>query len=100
MYEDDEYPEEDEREVYQSVRIYTIEVDGNNIVVDVFGGSECMVGTLIYVMDNPVRKLEVLDTLTNWWQNDKELTYVRTGNGEGRLMSEVEYLREVLASGD
>lgn len=97
MYEDEENAEP---EVYQGVRIFGIEVEGENVLVDVFGGPECLVGSLIYVVPNPDRKLEVLATLTNWWQKDKEITYVRSGDGEGRLMSEVEYLREVLASGE
>jgi hypothetical protein len=101
MYEDEEFEDGDtEPEVYQGVRIFTIQVEDDNLVVDVFGGKECMVGSLVYVIPDPDRRLKVLATLTNWWQHDKEITYVRTSEGVGRLMSEVEYLREVLASGD
>lgn len=79
---------------FENVMVMNVQVMGNDILVDVYGSDDMIVGTLTYVIDNDERRTQLAKTLTRWSTEDRPLTYLRTPEGIGRLVSDSEVDRD------
>ncbi len=83
-------------EVLQNVLIVGVEVEGDEIRVDVYGGDERICGTVVYTFpDRKIRQLQV-ETLRYWCDTTTPLTYVQRGSTVA-LLDETALLSSALA---
>lgn len=74
------------------VCIYGYSVNGHQVIVDIYGGTESTVGSLYYEIEEEERRNKMLSRLEEWAENEIPLTYVSDQNGMGVLMRTADYL--------
>jgi hypothetical protein len=67
-------------EVHQDVVILRLATEGDEVEVDVFGGTPPIVGTVSYTFPDTEQRRAHLDTLRGWEEAGTLLTYVRRGD--------------------
>jgi hypothetical protein len=82
-------------EVIQNLFIYGVEVDGDELRVDIYGGADCVCGTLIYTFADRGEREERADLLGRWRDAGTPVTYVRR-DGSAALMDELALLSDAL----
>ncbi|MDQ1436791.1 MAG: hypothetical protein QOK43_420 [Acidimicrobiaceae bacterium] len=82
-------------EVIQNLLIHAVEVEGEELRVDIYGGVDCVCGTLIYTFGDADERSERADLLGRWRDAGTPVTYVRR-DGSAALMDEVALLSDAL----
>ena len=65
-----------EIDVVQGVQVLEVEIDGDEIRVDVFGGEDCLCGVVIYRFTDREEREYHYRTLTSWRDENTCVTYV------------------------
>lgn len=60
----------------RNVRLLTVRDDGEEIVVDIYGGDRGVVGTILYRPESPDRHRDTIATLQFWKERGTPLTYL------------------------
>lgn len=84
-------------EIIQNLLIYGVEIDGEELRVDIYGGSDCVCGTLIYTFAERSEREERAELLGRWRDSVTPVTYVRR-DGSAALMDEVALLSDALGA--
>jgi hypothetical protein len=84
-------------EVIQNLLIFGVEIDGDELRVDIYGGGDCVCGTLIYTFANRSEREERAELLGRWRDAGTPVTYVRR-EGSAALMDEVALLSDALGA--
>ena len=84
-------------EVIQNLLVFGVDTDGDELRVDIYGGDDCVCGTLIYRFSDPVELAERAELLRRWCAEATPVTYVRR-DGSAALMDELSLLSEALGS--
>ena len=84
-------------EVIQNLLVFGVDTDGDELRVDIYGGEDCVCGTLIYRFTDPAELDERADLLRRWCTDGTPVTYVRR-EGSAALMDELSLLTEALGS--
>lgn len=84
-------------EVIQNLIIFGVEIDGDELRVDIYGGADCVCGTLIYTFANRSEREERAELLGRWRDAGTPVTYVRR-DGSAALMDEVALLSDALGA--
>lgn len=84
-------------EVIQNLLIFGVEVDGDELRVDIYGGADCVCGTLIYTFADRAEREERAHLLGRWRDAATPVTYVRR-DGSAALMDEVALLSDALGA--
>jgi hypothetical protein len=84
-------------EVIQNLLIFGVEVDGEELRVDIYGGGDCVCGTLIYTFADRSEREERAELLGRWRDAGTPVTYVRR-DGSAALMDEVALLSDALGA--
>jgi hypothetical protein len=84
-------------EVIQNLLIFGVEIDGEELRVDIFGGADCVCGTLIYTFADRAEREERAELLGRWRDASTPVTYVRR-DGSAALMDEVALLSDALGA--
>jgi hypothetical protein len=66
-------------EVHQDLLVFRVELQGNEVRADVYGGAESICGTLVYRLEDVVAAREKAGILRRWERNRTPVTYVRRG---------------------
>ena len=82
-------------EVIQNLLIFGVEVEGDELRVDIYGGADCVCGTLIYTFTDTRERQERADLLGRWRDLGTPVTYVRR-DGSAALMDELALLSDAL----
>ena len=82
-------------EVMQNLYVLHVETEGDELRVDIYGGSDCVCGTLIYSFEDPRERRERYELLRRWCDEARPVTYVRRG-GSAALMDEIALLSDAL----
>jgi hypothetical protein len=82
-------------EVIQNLLIFGIEVEGDELRVDIYGGHDCVCGTLIYTFADAGERRERANLLGRWRDDGTPVTYVRR-DGSAALMDELALLADAL----
>jgi hypothetical protein len=82
-------------EVIQNLLIFGVEVEGDELRVDIYGGADCVCGTLIYTFTDPAERAERAGLLGRWREAATPVTYVRR-DGSAALMDELALLADAL----
>ena len=82
-------------EVIQNLLIFGVEVEGDELRVDIYGGADCVCGTLIYTFTDEGERQERADLLGRWRDSGTAVTYVRR-DGSAALMDELALLSDAL----
>lgn len=82
-------------EVIQNLLIFGVEVEGDELRVDIYGGADCVCGTLIYTFTDTRERTERADLLGRWRDLGTPVTYVRR-DGSAALMDELALLSDAL----
>lgn len=82
-------------EVIQNLLVFGIDSEGEELRVDIYGGEDCVCGTLIYRFTDPVELAERADLLRRWCLDATPVTYVRR-EGSAALMDELSLLSDAL----
>lgn len=82
-------------EVIQNLLVFGVDSEGEELRVDIYGGEDCVCGTLIYRFTDPVELAERADLLRRWRQDATPVTYVRR-EGSAALMDELSLLTDAL----
>ena len=82
-------------EVIQNLLIFGVEVEGEELRVDIYGGADCVCGTLIYTFADALERQERADLLGRWRDAGTCVTYVRR-DGSAALMDELALLSDAL----
>lgn len=82
-------------EVIQNLLIFGVEVEGDELRVDIYGGADCVCGTLIYTFADASERQERADLLGRWRDSGTPVTYVRR-DGSAALMDELALLSDAL----
>lgn len=82
-------------EVIQNLMVFGVDVEGEELRVDIYGGGDCVCGTLIYRFANPVELTERAELLRRWCAESTPVTYVRR-EGSAALMDELSLLTDAL----
>ena len=85
----------DDIEVIQNLLVFGVDSEGEELRVDIYGGEDCVCGTLIYRFTDPVELSERADLLRRWCQDATPVTYVRR-EGSAALMDELSLLTDAL----
>ena len=67
-------------EVHQDVVILRLATEGDEVEVDVFGGTPPIVGTVSYTFPDVDQRTSHVETLRGWEAAGTRLTYVRRGD--------------------
>lgn len=86
-----------EIEVIQNLLVFGVDTEGDELRVDIYGGRDCVCGTLIYRFTDPSELGERADLLRRWCTDGTPVTYVRR-EGSAALMDELSLLIEALDS--
>jgi hypothetical protein len=82
-------------EVHENVLIFQVDVLGDEVNVDVYGGNDMMCGSLTYVVHDMMRRYSVFQTLAHWKISETRLAYVRMLDGSGgRLVEQSSWEKE------
>lgn len=84
-------------EVIQNLLVFGVDTEGDELRVDIYGGDDCVCGTLIYRFGDPVELGERADLLRRWCADSTPVTYVRR-EGSAALMDELSLLTDALGS--
>lgn len=84
-------------EVIQNLLVLGVDVEGEELRVDIYGGEDCVCGTLIYRFTEPHELGERADLLRRWCAEATPVTYVRR-DGSAALMDELSLLSDALGS--
>jgi hypothetical protein len=82
-------------EVIQNLLIFAVEVEGEELRVDIYGGADCVCGTLIYTFADDTERAERAALLGRWRDARTPVTYVRR-DGSAALMDELALLADAL----
>jgi len=82
-------------EVIQDLRIFGIEQVGEALLVDLYGSSDCVCGTLIYRFSDASERRERNRLLGEWCRESVPVTYVRRDHA-GALLDERSLLQDAL----
>jgi hypothetical protein len=82
-------------EVIQNLFVFDVVVEGEEVKVDIYGGTDCVCGTLIYRFTDRRERLERAQVLSRWRDASTPVTYVRR-QGSAALMDELALLAEAL----
>lgn len=85
----------EEIEVIQHLFVFAVEIDGDELRVDVYGGHDCVCGALIYRFPDPGELADRVATLRRWRDQGTSVTYVRR-NGSAALMDDLALLSDAL----
>jgi hypothetical protein len=83
-------------EVIQGLHVFGVETEGVEVRVDIYGGEDCVCGTLVYRFENRAERLERVRVLESWCVQQTAVTYVRR-DGSAALIDELVLLSEALA---
>ena len=86
-----------EIEVIQNLLVHRVESEGDELRVDIYGGPECVCGTLIYHFSDPQEHRERAELLRRWCDQAMPVTFVRR-EGSAALMDELALLADALGS--
>jgi hypothetical protein len=84
-------------EVIQNLLVFGVDTEGDELRVDIYGGEDCVCGTLIYRFTDAGELAERADLLRRWCHDGTPVTYVRR-EGSAALMDELSLLTEALGS--
>ena len=76
-----------EIEVIQDLRVFDFEQDGDELRVDIYGGEDCVCGTLIYRFADPGEHRERARLLRQWRDHHTPVTFVAR-ESSGSLLDE------------
>lgn len=82
-------------DVIQNLRVLTVEGIGDELRVDIYGGSECVCGSLVYRFEDPAERAVRLELLTSWRDQETLVTYVCRDDA-GALLDERSLLDDAL----
>lgn len=82
-------------EVIQNLFVFDVMVEGEEVKVDIYGGADCVCGTLIYRFADRRERAERARVLSRWRDEETPVTYVRR-QGSAALMDELALLAEAL----
>ena len=66
-------------ELLQNLRILDVEVQGDEIRVDVYGGDDMVCGMVAYHFPDAAKRRRQADTLRHWRDTCTAVTYIRRG---------------------
>ena len=69
----------DEIEVLQNLHILDVQVEGDEIHVDVYGGDDMVCGMVAYHFPEAAKRRRQAETLRHWRDTRTAVTYVRRG---------------------
>lgn len=84
-------------EVIQNLLVFAVETEGEELRVDIYGGMDCVCGTLIYKFADRKERADRARVLRRWCDAGTCVTYVRR-EGSAALMDELALLSEALAT--
>lgn len=84
-------------EVIQNLLVFGVDVEGEELRVDIYGGDDCVCGTLIYRFADVHELTERAELLRRWCREGTPVTYVRR-DGSAALMDELSLLTDALGS--
>lgn len=82
-------------EVIQNLLVFGVDSEGEELRVDIYGGDDCVCGTLIYRFTDPTELAERAELLRRWCDQATPVTYVRR-DGSAALMDELSLLTDAL----
>ena len=82
-------------EVIQNLLVFGVDCEGEELRVDIYGGDDCVCGTLIYRFSDPQELTERAELLRRWCLDATPVTYVRR-DGSAALMDELSLLTDAL----
>ena len=83
-------------EVIQNLLVFGVESEGDELRVDIYGGGDCVCGTLIYRFTDPHEHGDRAEVLQRWCLDRTPVTYVRR-DGSAALMDELALLSDAMA---
>lgn len=92
-----ERDERDEIEIFQNLVVFGVEVEGDEVRADVYGGDESICGTVLYRLERRDELENKVATLRRWHAEGTPVTYVRRGRSAA-LLDEVAMLTDALNS--
>jgi hypothetical protein len=84
-------------EVIQNLLVFGVDIERDELRVDIYGGADCVCGTLIYRFADRSELRERAELLRKWCADGTPVTYVRR-EGSAALMDELSLLTEALGS--
>lgn len=84
-------------EVIQNLLVLGVESDGDELRVDIYGGTDSVCGTLVYRFADRREQRERAEVLQRWCDEGIPVTYVRR-DGSAALMDEFALLSEALGA--
>ena len=82
-------------EVIQDLRVFDFESDGEELRVDIYGGEDCVCGTLIYRFADQTERHERARVLRQWRDRCTPVTFV-SRESSGALVDERSLFMEAL----
>ncbi|HUR17865.1 MAG TPA: hypothetical protein VMZ51_02875 [Acidimicrobiales bacterium] len=82
-------------EVIQNLRVFSVESIGDELRVDIYGGPECVCGSLRYTFEDSEERQARLDLLERWRVEATLVTYVCRDDA-GALLDERSLLDDAL----
>lgn len=82
-------------EVIQNLLVFGVDSEGEELRVDIYGGEDCVCGTLIYRFTDAAELAERAELLRRWCDQATPVTYVRR-DGSAALMDELSLLTDAL----
>lgn len=83
-------------EVIQNLRVFGVACGDEELRVDIYGGEDCVCGTLVYRFPEAIERAERLELLRRWCAASTLVTYVRRENA-GALLDERSLVADALA---
>lgn len=83
-------------EVIQNLLVFRVESEGEELRVDIYGGADCVCGTLIYRFADRREHADRAEVLRRWCDEQTPVTYVRR-DGSAALMDELALLSDAMA---
>lgn len=84
-----------EIEVIQNLRVFGVESVGEELRVDIYGGTDCVCGSLLYRFPDAGELEERLELLRTWRDESTAVTYVCRENA-GSLLDERSLVADAL----
>lgn len=82
-------------DVIQNLRVLSVERVGDEVRVDIYGGPECVCGSLLYRFEDAGERALRLELLTSWRDHETLVTYVCRDDA-GALLDERSLLYDAL----